>query len=230
MGGIHFSCDKAHLAASQEGGKNMKRLKGLLLGALLSLTALGGAFIVFFALSILLLIAGLVVLCLLLKKRNEDDDGNGGESKEPVKAMSIASLPLVILTSHYLDIPYLILYAIAGLTILVWLIDLVVAIYKRYRKTHPKPVANNVQIEEAPLAEAKESDDEAKKRLHKSFAERLEEEKIPETEATSFEDNTDGDEVMMSQDENGNAIEIRYLKSFTAKLSQADETLKEYYN
>ena len=230
MGGIHFSCDKAHLAASQEGGKNMKRLKGLLLGALLSLTALGGAFIVFFALSILLLIAGLVVLFLLLKKRNEDDDGNGGESKEPVKAMSIASLPLVILTSHYLDIPYLILYAIAGLTILVWLIDLVVAIYKRYRKTHPKPVANNVQIEEAPLAEAKESDDEAKKRLHKSFAERLEEEKIPETEATSFEDNTDGDEVMMSQDENGNAIEIRYLKSFTAKLSQADEALKDYYN
>ena len=310
--------------------------------------------IVFFALSILLLIAGLVVLFLLLKKRNEDDESNGGEPKEPVKAMSIASLPLVILTSHYLGTPYLILYAIAGLTILVWLIDLVVAIYKRYRKTHPKPVANNVQIEEAPLAENEESGDEAKKRLHKSFVERLEEssdetkkyyealkreamsykgvtsrvtkdhdtivlgrgqtirfglkgktlcayyhldvdevdrnkykveavlsakyaalpcmyrvdndkkcerakelialvmrrfgiekgeeepvefqtapleeEKIPETEATSFEDNTDGDEVMMSQDENGNAIEIRYLKSFTAKLSQADEALKEYYN
>ena len=34
----------------------------------------------------------------------------------------------------------------------------------------------------------------------------------------------------MSQDENGNAIEIRYVKSFTAKLSQADEALKDYYN
>lgn len=317
--------------------------------------------IVFLTVSILLLIAGIVVLFLLLRKRNEDDNGNDGEKPEgkiePVKAMSFAGLPLIILTSHYLDTPYLILYAIAGLTILVWLIDLVVAIYKSYRKAHPKQMANNVQMEETPLTETEETkveESETKSRRHKTFVERLEnspeatkkyyeilkkeatsykgvtsrvgndhdtivlgrgqairfglkgktlcayyhldvdevdrnkykvevalsakyaalpcmyrvendkkcerakelialvmrrfgiekgeEEReelqtppleetiIPETEAASFEDNADGDEVTISQDENGNTIEIRYVKSFTAKLSQADETLKDYYN
>ena len=42
--------------------------------------------------------------------------------------------------------------------------------------------------------------------------------------------NAEGDEVITTKDENGNIFQIRFVKSFTAKLSQADETAKNYYN
>ena len=41
--------------------------------------------------------------------------------------------------------------------------------------------------------------------------------------------NADGDEVVLTKDASGNIFEIRYIKSFTAKLSQSEDVVKDYY-
>lgn len=41
--------------------------------------------------------------------------------------------------------------------------------------------------------------------------------------------NSDGDEVVLAKDSRGNIFEIRYIKSFTAKLSQSEDVVKDYY-
>ena len=41
--------------------------------------------------------------------------------------------------------------------------------------------------------------------------------------------NSDGDEVVVAKDASGNIFEIRYIKSFTAKLSQSEDVVKDYY-
>lgn len=41
--------------------------------------------------------------------------------------------------------------------------------------------------------------------------------------------NSDGDEVAVAKDASGNIFEIRYIKSFTAKLSQSEDAVKDYY-
>ncbi len=41
--------------------------------------------------------------------------------------------------------------------------------------------------------------------------------------------NSDGDEVIVTKDASGNIFEIRYIKSFTAKLSQSEDVTKDYY-
>ncbi len=41
--------------------------------------------------------------------------------------------------------------------------------------------------------------------------------------------NDDGDIVLVEKDAKGNIFEIRFIKSFTAKLSQAEDTTKDYY-
>ena len=40
----------------------------------------------------------------------------------------------------------------------------------------------------------------------------------------------EGDEIVTTLDNKGNKYEIRYLKSFTAKLSQTDDEIKDFYN
>lgn len=42
--------------------------------------------------------------------------------------------------------------------------------------------------------------------------------------------NSEGDEIVTTKDSEGNIYEIRYNKSFTAKLSQASDEVKDYYN
>ena len=41
--------------------------------------------------------------------------------------------------------------------------------------------------------------------------------------------NNDGDVVLVEKDAKGNLFEIRFIKSFTAKLSQAEDVVKDYY-
>ena len=135
--------------------------------------------IILFILIGILLALGIFVMIKLLKKK-DDDKKNG----TPAKAMSVAPvLPFVLLTSGYLSTPYIIFYVIAGLTILVWLADLVIYLVKKYQKAHPKAVNNEVNDEE----------------------------------------------VVEITDEKGNVFQIRYIKSFTAKLIQSPEETKKYY-
>lgn len=42
--------------------------------------------------------------------------------------------------------------------------------------------------------------------------------------------NADGDEIVVEKDASGNIFEIRFIKSFTAKLSQASDEVKDYYD
>ena len=42
--------------------------------------------------------------------------------------------------------------------------------------------------------------------------------------------NSEGDEVVVTKDSSGNLFEIRYIKSFTAKLSQSEAEVKDYYS
>lgn len=156
---------------------------GLLIAMLIvaSLILLGGIFFLFF---------------IIFKKRKKDDDednGQGGPSskKKAVKVASIAPLaPFVMWTSHYLDTPYIALYIIAGLAVLIWI---AVPIVHFAKKRHKAKVA----------ASKKE---EAVKPLTK-----------------------DEEETAYVRDEQGNLFQIRFIKSFSAKLIQAEDEAKGYY-
>lgn len=52
----------------------------------------------------------------------------------------------------------------------------------------------------------------------------------PQEEVLASKINSDGDEVITTKDSKGNIFEIRYIKSFTAKLSQAEDVTKDYYH
>lgn len=87
-------------------------------------------------LSSLDLIAGGFFLFLLLKMDNEDEDEKKkkkqNQQNKPAKMMSVTVLPVIFtLASHYVDAPYIALYVIAGLAILVWLAVLVLFVLKK---------------------------------------------------------------------------------------------------
>ena len=130
--------------------------------------------------SIIALIIGSYLMYRLLKSR----------VKKETKALSISILP-IIFASHYVTGPFLVLYIIAALTLLVWITDLVLAILKKKEKWIYNP--NALQVEaSAPAVEE--------------------------------------EEVQTVSDEEGNTFQIRYVKSFNAKLLQASEEEKGYYS
>ena len=50
-----------------------------------------------------------------------------------------------------------------------------------------------------------------------------------EPEVLESKTNAEGDEIVVTKDASGNIFEIRYIKSFTAKLSQSSDEVKDYY-
>ena len=50
-----------------------------------------------------------------------------------------------------------------------------------------------------------------------------------EPEVLESKTNVEGDEIVVAKDASGNIFEIRYIKSFTAKLSQSSDEVKDYY-
>ena len=138
----------------------------------------------------LLLIAGLIFMFILLKKKKDDDDENN--KKEPLKVASFTGLLPIIFLSHYLDAPYIILYVIAALTVIVWAADIIILV---------------------------------KKKSQKKAATAQEVRKAEETQPVS----EDEEEVVNITDEKGNIFQIRFIKSFTAKLIQSPDETKRYY-
>lgn len=148
----------------------------------------------------LTILGGIWFLFFLLKKKRKDDDDNDENNQnnkkgKPVKAMSVGGfIPGVILVSHYLDAPYIALYVLAGVAVLLWISILVIAIMKKKQVGPFK----------------KKAADAAK--------------------TGEVESSTSGDEeVKTITDEKGNVFQIRFVKSFTAKLIQANEESKKYY-
>lgn len=147
----------------------------------------------------LVIVGGIWLLIVLLKKKknnNNDQNGNSGNpKKEPVKAMSIGGfLPFVILTSNYLSGPWIALYVVAGVAVLLWISILVIAIMKKKQ-----------------VGPFKKKEEVAKVKTQPSIS--------------SSED----EEVETISDEKGNIFQIRYIKSFTAKLIQSPIETKKYY-
>jgi len=82
----------------------------------------------------LTIVGGAWFLIFLLKKnRKDDDDENKNKGKgKSVKAMSIGGfIPFVVSTSHYVDAPWVVLYVLAGIAVLLWISILVVIIMKK---------------------------------------------------------------------------------------------------
>ena len=136
----------------------------------------------------LTILGGIWFLFFLLKKKRKDDDNNDENNRKgkPVKAMSVGGfLPGITLISHYLDAPYIALYVLAGIAVLLWISILVIAIMKKkqvgpFKKKDASSVNNDEEVETV-------------------------------------------------TDEHGNVFQIRYIKSFTAKLIQSPEETKKYY-
>lgn len=148
----------------------------------------------------LTILGGIWFLFFLLKKKrkdDDDDDKNNQNNKKgkPVKAMSVGGfLPGITLISHYLDAPYIALYVLAGVAVLLWISILVIAIMKKKQVGPFKKKAEVAKVE--PQASVSQNEDE---------------------------------EVETISDEKGNIFQIRYIKSFTAKLIQSPEETKKYY-
>ena len=175
-------------------------------------------------LMIILFLAGGFVLFLILKNRknNEDDDnqgGNGKGKKGEVKALSFSIIAPAILASLYGQGAFVVLYIFIGLAVLVWATDIVLFFlfkpkgmkafdYCKYlfNKTFRK---NKVE-EPLPVKE--------------EVKEEVEEKVVPQVDEESGDE-----EVVTVTDSKGNIFQIRFIKSFTAKIIQASEESKKYY-
>ncbi|MBQ7243211.1 MAG: uL15 family ribosomal protein [Bacilli bacterium] len=160
---------------------------------------------IFLGLSAIALVAGVIFLVRLLKKSH----GQGGAQ---VKSISI--LPLIVLASYYASGAFLALYIVAGLALAVWIANLVIALRRKKRQ----PVTATGPVQEEATAQESVVSAEAVVPSSQIFAEPV---------ANSSEDE---EEVRTVTDEKGNIFQIRYVKSFQAKLSQSDDTVKNYYS
>jgi len=161
-------------------------------------------------LSFLVLVGAFFFIFFLLFKRRKDDDDDDDENKnekssskkEPVKVMSVGGggLTLVTLVSHYSDAPWIVLYIFAPLAFLALVAAIVLYILKRKGK--------------GPFDKDRLAKKAAAKAANKPVL------------ASQKEDE---EEVETVTDERGNVFQIRFIKSFTAKLIQSPEETKKYY-
>ena len=138
----------------------------------------------------LAVVGGLFFIFFLFKRRKDDEE----KKNQPAKALSVAGLlPVVGLVSHYVDAPYVALYAIGGLAVLIWIAVLVLFLMKKKRVG----VFTSVATEQ--------------------------------TGATAQTIPLGSQDEITITDEKGNIFQIRFIKSFTAKLIQANDESKKYY-
>ena len=160
--------------------------------------------IVLFVLVGLLILGGIFFIIFLLKRREDDDDENGenqnGGSKKMVKAASFGGiLPFIFLVSHWVDGQFITLYVLAGVAILLWIAVLVIVILKKKGVIASKSVMASTAT------------------------------------SVSSSSSYNGMPLMGSAeevtytDEKGNIFQIRFIKSFTAKLIQSSDETKKYY-
>ena len=153
----------------------------------------------------ILFIVGSYVLYVILKDKHDD---------KKAKAMSVSIFAPVILASLYGQGAFLALYILIGLTILVWLTDLILVIFFK-----PEGISNKDYIKHL-----------VKKSLFWKDKSNNEEPKIEESNKVEKENySEDEGEVITVTDEKGNKFQIRFIKSFTAKLIQSSDDTKAYY-
>ena len=151
-------------------------------------------------LSSLAIIAEGLVIFFHYKKKKEKENG-----KKPAKALSIGGiLPLIIYASHYGDGAWIVVYILIGVVVALGIAIGVIFLLEHLKKKN----------EAAPVNEEKE-----------------EQPKVVASEETKVEEESSNDEeeVITVTDEKGNIFQIRFVKSFTAKLVQSPEETKKYY-
>ena len=152
----------------------------------------------------LIILAGIWFLFFLLKRKKDDDEEENKNGE--VKLASIGGfLPLITLASHYTDAPYLALYILSGVAIILWLSILGLVLYRKFKKPEVVGVSS-----EASVALPSSAQEEANAILQSI--------------------KKDEEESKLVVDKKGNIFQIRYIKSFTAKLSQSSDAVKEKYN
>ena len=192
---------------------------------------------VFMIIVLIFLVLGAIFLALMILSHLK--------IKKGVKTMSVAFSPL-ILASHYLDSRFVVLYILAGLLIIVLVAILVIAI------KNPKAIKNipNVfkdiknifkkepKTEMAMAAEATPAVESIPEPIQEVVSEPIPEpisqeeteEAIQEAEDTVIDVNVeDEEETVTVTDNEGNTFQIRFNKSFTAKLIQTNDDSKNYY-
>ena len=151
----------------------------------------------------LTIVGGALFLFFLLKKKKDDEEKG---DKGTVKAASVGGLlPLITLASHYVDAPFLALYILSGVAVILWLSILGLVLYRKFKKPEVVGVST-----EASLALPSGAQEEANAILQSI--------------------KKDEEESKLVVDKKGNLFQIRYIKSFTAKLSQSSDLVKEQYN
>ena len=174
--------------------------------------------VILIILSSIALCTGIFFIIFLLRKKDEDDENNNIQKPKAQKATATV-LPLVILSSYFASGPYLAFYIITSLAVAVWIAVLVIYILKK-KKDSP--------VMEASIGTEVETTVDDTNDLEEDVT--GEDNDVTEENNTNDEINEDGEEVITKTDSDGNIFQIRYIKSFTAKLSQSSDELKEYYN
>ena len=94
------------------------------------------------------------------------------------------------------------------------------------------PVIEEVTAEEAPVEEVPAEEAPAPAPAEEPIpVAAMVEDLVPEEgmEIVESKVNDEGDVILVQKDAKGNIFEIRFIKSFTAKLSQAEDGVKDYY-
>ena len=186
-----------------------------------------------------------------------DNDKKSATKKNGVKLMSFGGLlPFLLLAGEVVATggePPIVLYVIVGVVVILVAVVFTIVMIKD-RKGHyddKKPEENKSAEENQEIApEAMEAKPEeavaeevpAEEPVEEPVAaEEINEEEIPTEvivedlvpeegmEVVETKVNADGDEILVEKDAKGNIFEIRFIKSFTAKLIQAPDEGKKYY-
>ena len=124
-------------------------------------------------------------------------------NKNEVKAMSISAVIPMLVFANTINSVVIIFIVVAALTAIVWTANLVLF------ATRKKKVAKAPIISDEPIAEEKPS--------------------VESEQAQPQDEEETEEEVVTVTDEKGNIFQIRFIKSFTAKLIQSPKETKAYY-
>ncbi len=161
------------------------------------------------AVSSVALVGGSVLLFFLLKGFKK---GKGVK----VNSFGLGLSTLIALASHYADAQFIVAYIIAALAVMVWIAVLVVFLKKKQMKK--AAAASNTAVNNGVSEENFTANPVVSNERPANLVPPLQ-----------LNNNEDEEEVVTVKDEKGNIFQIRFVKSFTAKLIQAEEEAKKYY-
>jgi len=152
---------------------------------------------------ILLIISSIILLAGIycLYRLIKDRNGNPNNGDKSVKTMSIAFVSPILLAYSGLNGVVIAFIVVASLAVIVWAANLCLFIFNKKKKKKSIDTNNSIETED----------------------------EVKPVEETINDSNEDEIEVETITDEKGNVFNIRFIKSFTAKLIQSPEETKKYY-